>query len=153
MSFLHDECALVLHDECTLMHAERTAWRSDTYLKLIRSIRRILEALTPPLDGTGFDGTDVDPYGYANGQGSSFTITERSRVIFSRYAQRLAPLSLLEQKLVGQLSDPDEDEPARTDVSRPLKFALECGETDSLGSYLNDIERITARRYIATDGT
>ncbi|KAI0370109.1 G-alpha-domain-containing protein [Pilatotrama ljubarskyi] len=103
-----------------LLHApaafsqERLAWRFVIYLNLVRSIRRILEAIAPE-DNNGLDEEeDADPYEAApiiigrpdrpsSSQGSS-------QPNYDYYSRRLAPLMDLEQRLITILSDPDDNE-------------------------------------------
>lgn len=207
-------CVLLLPPEFQLLHtpaafhAERIAWRAVIYLNLIRSIRRILDALLPPSSSstvsvadpssvataqqpssspyqngvyqngygtgvTGYGGTsgpgyqeeytapqDIDSflsfsyesgaghlngittsggapafanqhprgggnggYGYTGGAGSAANVngsagvngsggaTQSSQQArFEKYAKRLAPLMVLEQRLMRQLSFPEEDD-------------------------------------------
>lgn len=104
---------------------EAPAWRPIVYLNLVRSIRRILEALTfteleddeyeptEPSSSPSPDGT----LGWNHGQ-------------FAEIRQRLTPLLDLEEKLISVLASPEaspeEDEPTQlipntnTDASAPL---------------------------------
>ncbi|KAI5116845.1 hypothetical protein M0805_006077 [Coniferiporia weirii] len=100
-------------------HAERIAWRAVIYLNLIRSVRRILDALLPsessPLSTTSsahpvsHDGDDIDSFLHVDGPPPGGHSRESS-VRFRRYAQRLSPLLALEQRLIRQLAFPDEDD-------------------------------------------
>ncbi|PCH34183.1 G-alpha-domain-containing protein [Wolfiporia cocos MD-104 SS10] len=90
-------------------HAERLAWRFVIYLNLVRSIRRILEAIAPEPDTNGLDELDdIDSNETAtiviigNGRFSS------SIPGYENYCRRLAPLFELEQRLMRQLTDPEE---------------------------------------------
>lgn len=98
--------------------AERMAWRSVIYLNLVRSIRRILEAISPEPEASSATGDDApdDAESVAsliissNGNPRSYAVPN-----YERYASRLAPLTRLEERLSRQLSSPDEDEPTHTD--------------------------------------
>ena len=124
--------------------AERFAWRTVIYLNLIRSIRRILEALLPPqpadspisglvsptaaislshslsLDSSRTAAYEVEGETYRRSadrerERDRDRDRERSGGVHTskleKYAKQLAPLLELEQKLMRQLSFPDEDDP------------------------------------------
>ncbi|KZT02234.1 G-alpha-domain-containing protein [Laetiporus sulphureus 93-53] len=98
-------------------HAERIAWRFVIYLNLVRSIRRILEAISPePETAPGLD--DYDDMDYlepaaiiisSNGRPSS-AVAGASVPGYDSYRRQLAPLRDLEQRLIQQLSDPEDNE-------------------------------------------
>ncbi|THH04740.1 hypothetical protein EW145_g5299 [Phellinidium pouzarii] len=100
-------------------HAERIAWRAVIYLNLIRSVRRILDALILPdpsqpsasasTYSVARNGDDIDSFLHFDGP-SARSPSSQSSVRFERYAQRLAPLLALEQRLIRQLAFPDEDD-------------------------------------------
>ncbi|EMD31116.1 heterotrimeric G-protein alpha subunit [Gelatoporia subvermispora B] len=93
-------------------HAERVAWRFVIYLNLVRSIRRVLEAIAPESDADGFeDDMDYDPSGNApiidiSGRPSS---SAGGIPGWDAYRRRLAPLAELEARLIRQLSDPEDN--------------------------------------------
>ncbi|OCH87568.1 G-alpha-domain-containing protein [Obba rivulosa] len=92
--------------------AERIAWRFVIYLNLVRSIRRVLEAIAPEPDFDGFeDADDYDPVGNApiidiSGRPSS---SAGGIPGWDAYRRRLAPLAELEARLIQQLSDPEDN--------------------------------------------
>ncbi|OBZ68480.1 Guanine nucleotide-binding protein alpha-4 subunit [Grifola frondosa] len=95
-------------------HAERIAWRFVIYVNLVRSIRRILEAIAP--DDTLNNSLDeIDDFEStetasiiitANGRPSS-SLSGTFVPAYDTYRKRLAPLLDLEQRLIQQLSDPE----------------------------------------------
>uniref|UniRef100_A0A0W0FX79 G-alpha-domain-containing protein n=1 Tax=Moniliophthora roreri TaxID=221103 RepID=A0A0W0FX79_MONRR len=86
-------------------HAERIAWRAVIYLNLVRSIRRILDALSPEADVE--DQIQDDSIDTA-----SIVLTPEPPIPnYEFYRQRLQPLVGLEERLTRLLSSPDEDEP------------------------------------------
>jgi len=105
-------------------HAERIAWRAVIYLNLVRSIRRILDALAPEVD-TLDDHDDGDSL-----ETASVIITSSGRppsaILGTRvsnydsYRHRLEPLAELEERLIRLLSSPDEDEATHLGPSRPM---------------------------------
>ncbi|KAJ3512835.1 hypothetical protein NLJ89_g3293 [Agrocybe chaxingu] len=104
-------------------HAERIAWRAVIYLNLVRSIRRILDALEPESDA--FDDHDeVDTYETAaviitsSGRPPSAILGTRVSN-YDSYRRRLEPLVELEERLTRLLSAPEEDEPTHLGPSRP----------------------------------
>ncbi|KAI0931243.1 hypothetical protein AcW1_001304 [Taiwanofungus camphoratus] len=102
-------------------HAERIAWRFVIYLNLVRSIRRILEAISPEADAlNGFDDIDdlestetasiiISSHGASSSSSSGNGVPG-----YEGYRKRLAPLVELEQRLMQQLTDPEEDEQEAT---------------------------------------
>ncbi|KII94317.1 hypothetical protein PLICRDRAFT_675360 [Plicaturopsis crispa FD-325 SS-3] len=95
-------------------HAERIAWRAVIYLNLVRSVRRILDAIAPEdaLDETeeGDSAETASIIISANGRpASALSGTRVTR--YDAYRRRLAPLEELEERLIRLLSSPDEDEP------------------------------------------
>ncbi|KIK02088.1 hypothetical protein K443DRAFT_677862 [Laccaria amethystina LaAM-08-1] len=104
-------------------HAERIAWRAVIYLNLVRSIRRILEALAPecdPIDETD-DLASLEP--------ELLIITSKGRPPsailgtkvpdYESYRKRLEPLVELEERLIRLLSSPDEDEATHLGPTHP----------------------------------
>ncbi|KAH8107450.1 G-alpha-domain-containing protein [Phellopilus nigrolimitatus] len=111
-------------------HAERIAWRAVIYLNLIRSVRRILDALLPPeqsLPSTSTaayptiqDNDEIDSFLHIDGP-PAVSPSRQSSARFERFAQRLAPLLALEQRLIHQLAFPDEDgDPQPADFESPV---------------------------------
>ncbi|KAH6916749.1 guanine nucleotide binding protein, alpha subunit [Coprinopsis sp. MPI-PUGE-AT-0042] len=106
----------LLHAPATF-HAERIAWRTVIYLNLVRSVRRILEAIAPESDVL-----DDQDYGEST-EPAAIVITSNGRPPsailgtkvpnFERYRKRLEPLLDLEDRLCRLLSSPDEDEATR----------------------------------------
>ncbi|KAF8520549.1 guanine nucleotide binding protein, alpha subunit [Gautieria morchelliformis] len=95
---------------------ERLAWRSVIYLNLVRSVRRIIDALSPvdPSDSpTGSDPADEDePYvgRPSTSQGSATTSALFSSQPYVELKARLEPLLVLEEKLIKLLAGGDDDE-------------------------------------------
>ncbi|KAI0347879.1 G-alpha-domain-containing protein [Trametopsis cervina] len=101
--------------------AERLAWRFVIYLNLLRSVRRILDAIAPDADPvwSGFD--DADEYDSTepapiiissanpNAAPSSSHSQPTSAPNYERYLRTFTPLFELEQKLIAQLSDPEDN--------------------------------------------
>lgn len=95
-------------------HAERVAWRAVIYLNLVRSVRRILDAISPDalLDEEA-----------ESGEAASIIISSHTRPLsvlsgtrvpkYESYRQRLEPLAELEERLIRLLSAPEEDEATR----------------------------------------
>jgi guanine nucleotide-binding protein subunit alpha len=106
-------------------HAERIAWRAVIYLNLVRSVRRILDALAPESDTLDdHDDGDSDPAETAsviitsNGRPPSAILgTQVSN--YDTYRRKLEPLVELEERLIHLLSSPDEDEATHLGPSRP----------------------------------
>ncbi|EJD04660.1 G-alpha-domain-containing protein [Fomitiporia mediterranea MF3/22] len=102
-------------------HQERIAWRAVIYLNLIRSVRRILDALVPPdsvppyyPDMPVHDSDDIDSFLHIDGPSMSTSRLPK----FERYIKRLSPLLILEQRLIRQLAFPDEeDDPDPAEIS------------------------------------
>ncbi|KIK71535.1 hypothetical protein GYMLUDRAFT_211852 [Collybiopsis luxurians FD-317 M1] len=88
-------------------HMERIAWRVVIYLNLVRSIQRILDALSPEVA--------VEEHDDKNDSiiiSSDVLPQPNARVIdYDLYRQRLAPLVKLEEKLTRLLTAPDQDGP------------------------------------------
>ncbi|KAJ3864905.1 guanine nucleotide binding protein, alpha subunit [Lentinula novae-zelandiae] len=100
-------------------HAERIAWRAVIYLNLVRSVRRILDALSPE--------ADVEDHDEDSNETASIIISSNGRPpsalsatrvpMYDIYKQRLEPLIELEAKLTRLLTAPDEEEPTRLSLS------------------------------------
>ncbi|KAG2136532.1 guanine nucleotide binding protein, alpha subunit [Suillus bovinus] len=93
-------------------HADRIAWRAVIYLNLVRSIRRILDAVSPESD---------EPEDQETASGCAISFTSQSSAIsatrvlrYPQYRHALEPLRELEERLIRMLSSPNEDEPTRT---------------------------------------
>ncbi|TFK42062.1 guanine nucleotide binding protein, alpha subunit [Crucibulum laeve] len=103
-------------------HAERIAWRAVIYLNLVRSIRRILEALAPDVD-------TIDDHDDESMETASIIISSNGRPPsailgtrvpkYEHYRQRLEPLIDLEERLIRLLSSSDEDEPTQLGPTHP----------------------------------
>ncbi|KAH9854473.1 G-alpha-domain-containing protein [Lenzites betulinus] len=93
---------------------ERLAWRFVIYLNLVRSIRRILEAIAPD----EHCGIEEEEYGDTSETASIIisapdppsSSTASSQPNYEHYRRRLAPLMDLEQRLIAVLSDPEDNE-------------------------------------------
>jgi hypothetical protein len=97
-------------------HAERIAWRFVIYLNLVRSIRRTLDAISPDyetLNSHTFDDDDDE-----NAETASLIISSTDGTTssyhgingYEGYHNRLAPLLILEQRLIALLSDEEDNE-------------------------------------------
>ena len=98
-------------------HAERIAWRFVIYLNLVRSIRRILDAISPDYETLNSHILDDDDD--ENAEAASVIISSTDGTPSSSYhgirgyedhQNRLAPLLILEQKLIALLSDEEDNE-------------------------------------------
>lgn len=107
---------LLLHSPAAF-HAERIAWRFVIYLNLVRSIRRILDAISPDyeiLNSHIIDDDEDDE----NAEAASLIISSTGATTssyhgirgYEGYHHRLAPLLILEQRLVALLSDEEDNE-------------------------------------------
>ncbi|KAJ7657966.1 guanine nucleotide binding protein, alpha subunit [Mycena rosella] len=95
-------------------HAERIAWRAVIYLNLVRSVRRILDALQPEIDAVDEhdDGDSLETASViisSNGRPPS-AISGTKVPNYEGYRRRLHPLIQLEDRLIRLLSSPEEDE-------------------------------------------
>ncbi|RDB29275.1 Guanine nucleotide-binding protein alpha-4 subunit [Hypsizygus marmoreus] len=102
--------------------AERMAWRAVIYLNLVRSITRILDALSPETD-TLDDHDDVDSLETASviisSSGRPPSAISGTKVPnYESYRARLASLVELEDRLTRLLSSPEEDEPTHLPSSQ-----------------------------------
>ncbi|RPD54524.1 G-alpha-domain-containing protein [Lentinus tigrinus ALCF2SS1-7] len=92
-------------------HKERIAWRFVIYLNLVRSIRRILEAIAPedtlPEEEEVVDSEPASII-ISGGDRPSSSLAG-SQPNYESYRRRLAPLMDLEQRLIAVLSDPEEE--------------------------------------------
>ncbi|THU96855.1 G-alpha-domain-containing protein [Dendrothele bispora CBS 962.96] len=96
-------------------HAERIAWRAVIYLNLVKSIRRILEALPLEDDEEEHDEDSLETATViisARGRPPS-AITGTRVPNYEDYRQRLEPLAELEERLTRLLSCPEEEDPVR----------------------------------------
>ena len=98
-------------------HAERIAWRFVIYLNLVRSVRRILDAISPDYETLNSHILDDDDD--ENAEAASLIISSTDGTSSSSYhgirgyegyQTRLAPLLILEQKLIALLSDEEDNE-------------------------------------------
>jgi len=89
-------------------HADRIAWRAVIYLNLVRSIRRILDAISPDTEEDDHDDLDCPPR-------PRHTRRQSTQVVdYEQYRHALEPLKELDERLTRMLSSPDdEDEPTR----------------------------------------
>ncbi|KIY73346.1 G-alpha-domain-containing protein [Cylindrobasidium torrendii FP15055 ss-10] len=97
-------------------HAERIAWRAVIYLNLVRSVRRVLDALSPESDEEGDDLEDVDSIEHTiPSDGRSPSALAGTKVPnYESYRRHLEPLVELEERLIRLLSSPNsEDEATR----------------------------------------
>ncbi|KAI0054938.1 G-alpha-domain-containing protein [Artomyces pyxidatus] len=96
-------------------HAERVAWRSVIYLNLVRSIRRILDAISPQQDLDPVDLERIDTLSIASDPSSEPSDPQVHREAEEKHAyylQRLGPLLELEDRLIRALSEDGEDDEA-----------------------------------------
>ncbi|KAF5377151.1 hypothetical protein D9757_008783 [Collybiopsis confluens] len=115
----------LLHSPATF-HAERIAWRAVIYLNLVRSIRRILDALSPEADAEDHDDYSLETASViisSNGRPPS-AISGTRVPNYDLYRQRLAPLAELEAKLTRLLTAPDQDEPTHLPHSSERFYSL-----------------------------
>ncbi|TDL21099.1 G-alpha-domain-containing protein [Rickenella mellea] len=122
-------------------HAERIAWRSVIYLNLLRSIRRILEALLPPTTDDNPDesmssatSSSNSQFHYANRPGTPNAFSDAAQRHFERYAARLAPLVALETRLMRQLACPDDEEATHLDPALLPPYATPTPDPNSYGN-------------------
>ncbi|KAI0043782.1 G-alpha-domain-containing protein [Auriscalpium vulgare] len=99
-------------------NSERLAWRSVIYLNLVRSIRRILDAISanpdPDPHDLAFDGASIIS-DRTSGVSPPPQDPEKVREAAEKYADytaQLAPLLELEERLIRMLSEDDEDDEA-----------------------------------------
>ncbi|KAI0652730.1 G-alpha-domain-containing protein [Trametes meyenii] len=93
---------------------ERLAWRFVIYLNLVRSIRRILEAIAPE-DNSGLDDEEATESTETasiiiSGNGRPPSSLAGSQPNYEHYRRRLAPLMELEHRLIAVLSDPEDND-------------------------------------------
>ncbi|EGO05358.1 hypothetical protein SERLA73DRAFT_174479 [Serpula lacrymans var. lacrymans S7.3] len=104
-------------------HAERIAWRAVIYLNLVRSIRRILDAISPEIE-------PLDEHEEEEGaEPASIIISSFGRPPsalagtmvqkYEHYRRYLEPLAELEDRLTHMLSSPDEDEATHLGPKQP----------------------------------
>ncbi|KAF8548872.1 guanine nucleotide binding protein, alpha subunit [Imleria badia] len=89
-------------------HADRIAWRAVIYLNLVRSVRRILDAISP-------DTEDDDNYELDCTPRPKHSRRQSTQVVdYEQYRRALDPLKELEERLIRMLSSSDDDdEPTR----------------------------------------
>ncbi|KAL1681909.1 guanine nucleotide binding protein, alpha subunit [Schizophyllum commune] len=96
-------------------HQERIAWRAVIYLNLVRSVRRILDAISDAYDEDVDDSMEV-----RSTESNPSSATSGTKVPnYDAYRQRLEPLVALEDRLTRSLSAPDEDEPTHLGPIQP----------------------------------
>ncbi|KAF9245622.1 G-protein alpha subunit-domain-containing protein [Melanogaster broomeanus] len=95
-------------------HADRIAWRAVIYLNLVRSVRRILDAISPDSECLD-DNAEFEPHSRSIFRRSSSTQVGK----YDQYRRSLEPLKDLEERLIRMLSSPDEDEPTHIPPARP----------------------------------
>ncbi|KAF9444429.1 G-alpha-domain-containing protein [Macrolepiota fuliginosa MF-IS2] len=105
-------------------YSERIAWRAVIYLNLVRSVRRILEALAPESETLDehedLDSTEAETDIIISSNGRPPSAILGTRVTkYEDYRRRLASLAQLEDRLTRLLSSPDEDEPTHLGPSHP----------------------------------
>ncbi|KAM6498762.1 Guanine nucleotide binding protein (G-protein), alpha subunit [Amanita muscaria] len=102
----------LLHSPATF-HAERMAWRAVIYLNLVRSVMRILEALSPENDVLGDEIDDLESVEAASiiitANGRPPSAIAGTRVNFESYRRRLEPLAFLEQRLLRMFNSNEAD--------------------------------------------
>ncbi|KAG0691761.1 guanine nucleotide binding protein, alpha subunit [Suillus ampliporus] len=101
-------------------HADRIAWRAVIYLNLVRSIRRILDAVSPDSDQIDEAENQETTSCFAVPlirESSAVSVTRVAR--YPQYRHALEPLRELEERLIRMLSSPDEVEPTRTTPPKP----------------------------------
>ena len=117
LTLTHPEFQL-LHTPAAF-HAERIAWRFVIYLNLVRSIRRILDAISPNYETlNSYILDDADDDDDENAEAASLIISSTDATTscfhgvkgFKNYHHQLAPLLILEQKLIALLSDEEDNE-------------------------------------------
>ncbi|KAA1478081.1 guanine nucleotide binding protein, alpha subunit [Dentipellis sp. KUC8613] len=102
----------LLHNPATFSE-ERVSWRSVIYLNLVRSVRRILEAIAPEAEA---DSHDTDSESEAHSViivGPPPPDAEQQTTALEKYeyySSRLQPLEELEERLMRLLSEDDEEE-------------------------------------------
>ncbi|KIJ66476.1 hypothetical protein HYDPIDRAFT_109520 [Hydnomerulius pinastri MD-312] len=103
----------LVHSPATF-HADRIAWRAVIYLNLVRSVRRILDAISPDAEYLD-DNEDIE-----SNLRSTLSRNSGTRVAkYDQYHRMLEPLKELEERLIRMLSSPDEDEPTHIAPVRP----------------------------------
>jgi guanine nucleotide-binding protein subunit alpha len=98
-------------------HADRIAWRAVIYLNLVRSVRRILDAVSDQPDEVEDQETASGFVISATRQSSVISVTKVPK--YPQYRHALEPLRELEERLIRMLSSPNEDEPTHTTPSKP----------------------------------
>ncbi|KAF8844134.1 G-alpha-domain-containing protein [Paxillus ammoniavirescens] len=104
-----------------LMHApaafraDRIAWRAVIYLNLVRSVRRILDAISPNAEYLDDDDEVFESLSRKISSHGSGTQVAK----YEQYRRALEPLKDLEERLIRMLSSPDEDEATHMPPARP----------------------------------
>lgn len=101
-------------------HADRIAWRAVIYLNLVRSVRRILDAVSFESDQPDEAEDQETASGCAISLARQSSAISVTRVLkYPQYRHALEPLRELEERLIRMLSSPNEDEPTHTAPSKP----------------------------------
>ncbi|KAG1742738.1 guanine nucleotide binding protein, alpha subunit [Suillus paluster] len=101
-------------------HADRIAWRAVIYLNLVRSVRRILDAVSPDSDQLDEADDQETRSGSAVPSIRETPVVSKTRVTrYPQYRHALEPLRELEERLIRMLSSPDEDEATHTTPPKP----------------------------------
>ena len=118
-------------------HAERIAWRFVIYLNLVRSIRRILDAISPDYETLNSHILDDEDARAASviisstdGATSSYYHGIKG---YEGYQNRFAPLLILEQRLITLFSDEEDNEERK---ATRLATAWVASSSSSSGSTL-----------------
>jgi guanine nucleotide-binding protein subunit alpha len=101
-------------------HAERSAWRTVVYLNLIRSVLRVLDAISPALeddidiDRATLNSVSIDPHpetpSLTAPRGPSITSSTTVVDKYEEYKLGLEPLYALEEKLHGILCGVEDEQ-------------------------------------------
>ncbi|KAE9395158.1 G-alpha-domain-containing protein [Gymnopus androsaceus JB14] len=101
-------------------HTERIAWRAVIYLNLLRSVRRILDALSPERDVDDHEDESVEDSASViipSNDHPPSAISGTRVPNYDMYRQRLEPLVHWEERLTRLLTAPGEDEPTHLPLS------------------------------------
>ena len=97
-------------------HSERIAWRFVIYLNLVRSVRRILDAISPDYETLNShiiddeDDEDTEAASVIISSTDSTTSSYHGIKGYESYHRQLASLLVLEQRLITLLSDEEDNE-------------------------------------------
>ncbi|PFH45359.1 hypothetical protein AMATHDRAFT_71794 [Amanita thiersii Skay4041] len=140
----------LLHSPASF-HAERLAWRAVIYLNLVRSVRRILDSLSPESDALDEvdDSESLETASIiisANGRPPS-AISGTRVPNFELYRRRLEPLILLEDRLT-QLFSPNGEAQAEINISHASSghYTAKATATRRSISRTSNAEKHTSRR-------